>query len=68
MLNDSKAETNVVFNPGASFYFGSVLHDVQEKLPERRWKMTWWDEQLRPGTSWKVPGMVHKDPCCKFLR
>ena len=44
----SGAKTNVVFAPGPSFYFGSVLHEPG--APDAsKFKMVFWDLQLGPG-------------------
>ena len=43
-------KTNVVFAPGPSFYFGSVLHEPSAP-PASRFKMVYWDLQLGPGPA-----------------
>jgi hypothetical protein len=54
-------KTNVVYAPGPSFYFGSVLHEPTAPV-HARFKMVYWDLQLGPGPDptnphSQVPGL-----------
>lgn len=57
MIDVSGVKTNIVYAPGPSFYFGSVLHEPEDPRPERRFKMIHWQEQVRmDGSRVSAPG------------